>query len=166
MYLNISGDNMSPTGYFKFDLAEISKALRITDDDTKKYFTDGRRVSFLIERRAVESMPGSRLAPNEGSGFDLIDTNGGYWEVRSLTKGGIYFCPSYMVGSGRKFDEFGFLEKLGNVEGYIVTDISEFPTMPYWIIRYELVKRWWDSGELGTNSKIPRNKFLRLIKES
>ena len=111
-------------------------------------------------------MPGSRLAPNEGSGFDLIDTNGGYWEVRSLTKGGIYFCPSYMVGSGRKFDEFGFLEKLDNVEGYIVTDISEFPTMPYWIIRYELVKRWWDSGELGTNSKIPRNKFLRLIKES
>ncbi len=157
---------MSPTGYFKFDLAEISKALRITDDDTKKYFTDGRRVSFLIERRAVESMPGSRLAPNEGSGFDLIDTNGGYWEVRSLTKGGIYFCPSYMVGSGRKFDEFGFLEKLDNVEGYIVTDISEFPTMPYWIIRYELVKRWWDSGELGSNSKIPRNKFLRLIKES
>ena len=166
MYLNISGENMSPTGYFKFDLAEISKALRITDDDTKKYFTDGRRVSFLIERRAVESMPGSRLAPNEGSGFDLIDANGGYWEVRSLTRGGIYFCPSYMVGSGRKFDEFGFLEKLDNVEGYIVTDISEFPTMPYWIIRYELVKRWWDSGELGINSKIPRNKFLRLIKES
>ena len=166
MYLNISGENMSPTGYFKFDLADISKALRITDDDTKKYFTDGRRVSFLIERRAVESMPGSRLAPNEGSGFDLIDTNGGYWEVRSLTKGGIYFCPSYMVGSGRKFDEFGFLEKLDDVEGYIVTDISEFPTMPYWIIRYELVKRWWDSGELGSNSKIPRNKFLRLIKES
>ncbi len=166
MYLNISGENMSPTGYFKFDLAEISKALRITDDDTKKYFTDGRRVSFLIERRAVESMPGSRLAPSEGSGFDLIDANGGYWEVRSLTRGGIYFCPSYMVGSGRKFDEFGFLEKLDNVEGYIVTDISEFPTMPYWIIRYELVKRWWDSGELGSNSKIPRNKFLRLIKES
>tara|TARA_B100000674_G_C37726468_1_gene862249 strand:+ start:174 stop:326 length:153 start_codon:yes stop_codon:yes gene_type:complete len=46
MYLNISGENMSPTGYFKFDLAEISKALRITDDDTKKYFTDGRRVKF------------------------------------------------------------------------------------------------------------------------
>ena len=166
MYLNISGENMSPTGYFEFDLAEISKALRITEEDTKKYFTDGRRVSFLIERRAVESMPGSRLAPSEGSGFDLIDANGGYWEVRSLTKGGIYFCPSYMVGSGRKFDEFGFLEKLDDVEGYIVTDISEFPTMPYWIIRYELIKRWWDSGELGTNSKIPRNKFLRLIEES
>ena len=166
MYLNISGENMSPTGYFKFDLAEISKALRIKDEDTKKYFTDGRRVSFLIERRAVESMPGSRLAPSEGSGFDLIDANGGYWEVRSLTKGGIYFCPSYMVGSGRKFDEFGFLEKLDDVEGYIVTDISEFPTMPYWIIKYELIKRWWESGELGTNSKIPRNKFLRLIKES
>ncbi len=153
---------MSPTGYFKFDLADISKALRITDDDTKKYFTDGRRVSFLIERRAVESMPGSRLAPSEGSGFDLIDANGGYWEVRSLTRGGIYFCPSYMVGSGRKFDEFGFLEKLDNVEGYIVTDISKFPIMPYWIIPYDIVKDWWTDGDLGTTTKISYRKFRNL----
>jgi len=164
--LNLLEAIMDPSGYFRFELDKIAEALGISQHDTQLYFTDGRRVSFLIERRAVEVMEGSRLAPSEGSGFDLIDRYDGHWEVRSLTKGGIYFCPSYMVGSGRKFDEFGFLEKLDDMEGYIVTDISEFPTMPYWIIRYDLVKRWWDSGELGSNSKIPRNKFLRLIKES
>ena len=110
-------------------------------------------------------MPGSKLAPSEGSGFDLIDADGGNWEVRSLTKGGIYFCPSYMVGSGRKFDESGFLDKLDDVEGYFVTDITRFPEMPYWIIPYETVKQWWHSGDLGKNSKIPRTKFLSLVND-
>ncbi len=150
---------MEPNGYFRFDLEKIAGALGISEEDTQLYFTDGRRVSFLIERRAVEIMPGSRLAPSEGSGFDLIDSKGGHWEVRSLTKGGIYFCPSYMVGSGRKFDEFGFIEKLNDIEGYIVTDISKFPTMPYWIISHETVSEWWFDGNLGTATKISRRQF-------
>ena len=157
---------MDPSGYFRFDLDKIAEALGISQHDTKLYFTDGRRISFLIERRAVGIMPGSMLAPSEGSGFDLIDKNGGHWEVRSLTNGGIYFCPSYMVGSGRKFDEFGFLEKLDDVEGYIVTDISEFPTMPYWIIRYDLVKEWWDSGELDKWRMIWMKRFKFKLTEN
>ena len=76
---------MEPNGYFRFDLEKIAGALGISEEDTQLYFTDGRRVSFLIERRSVEIMPGSRLAPSEGSGFDLIDSVGGHWEVRSLT---------------------------------------------------------------------------------
>ena len=111
-------------------------------------------------------MAGSRLAPSEGSGFDLIDASEGLWEVRSLSKT-IYFHPSYMEGSGRKFVEVGFLDKLANIEGYFVTDITRFPEMPYWIIGYEVVKQWWHEGKLGANtSKIGRKKFLNLIRES
>ena len=157
---------MEPSGWLTFDLVAIAQSLHISEEDTRKYFTDDRRVSFLIERRAVESMPGSRLAPSEGSGFDLIDASGGYWEVRSLTKGGIYFCPSYMVGSGRSFNESGFLDKLDDVKGYFVTDITRFPEMPYWIIPYQLVQEWWFSGQLGRNSKINRSAFLNLISDS
>ena len=153
---------MDPNGYFRFDLEKISSASGISEEDTRLYFTDGRRISFLIERRAVEVMPGSRLAPSEGSGFDLIDSAGGHWEVRSLTKGGIYFCPSYMVGSGRKFEEFGFLNKLDDIEGYIVTDISKFPTMPYWVITEQTVKHWWLDGNLGTKTKISYRNFKIL----
>ena len=157
---------MAPTGYLRFDLERISDALGISIDDTREYFTDGRRVSFLIERRAISEIPGSRLAPSEGSGFDLIDSEDGHWEVRSLTRGGIYFCPSYMVGSGRKFQEGGFLDKLEDVEGYFVTDISRFPNMPYWIISSQMVLDWWNSGSLGRNSKISRASFLDLIGKS
>tara|TARA_B100000945_G_scaffold22511_1_gene15996 strand:+ start:135 stop:608 length:474 start_codon:yes stop_codon:yes gene_type:complete len=157
---------MEPSGYFNFDLTKISDALGISENDTQLYFTDGRRVSFLIERRAVESMPGSRLAPSEGSGFDLIDASEGYWEVRSLTKGGIYFCPSYMVGSGRSFNESGFLDKLNSLKGYFVTDITNFPEMPYWIIPYHLVQKWWFNGQLGRTTKINRTAFFNLIRDS
>tara|TARA_B100000287_G_scaffold213527_1_gene201552 strand:+ start:548 stop:1021 length:474 start_codon:yes stop_codon:yes gene_type:complete len=157
---------MTPTGYLRFDLERIADALGISIDDARDYFTDGRRVSFLIERRAMSEIPGSILAPSEGSGFDLIDAEDGHWEVRSLTRGGIYFCPSYMVGSGRKFQEGGFLDKLEDVEGYFVTDISRFPDMPYWIISSQMVLDWWKSGRLGKNSKISRASFLDLIGQS
>ena len=154
---------MDPAGYLRFNLQEIATALGITEKDTQIYFTDGRRISFLIERRAVDAMPGSILASSEGSGFDLIDANGGKWEVRSLTEGGIYFCPSYMVGSGRSFDEQGFLAKLSEIDGYFVTDITQFPDMPYWIIRYSIVEQLWNNGDLGKISKITRKRFLQII---
>lgn len=154
---------MQPAGFFSFDIDLISDALKISVENTRDYFTDGRRVSFLIERRAVEAMPGSELAPSEGAGYDLTDVHGGHWEVRSLTKGGIYFCPSYMVGSGREFVEQGFLEKLADIEGYVVTKIQSFPLMPYWVVPYQVVERWWYEGDLGRNSKISSAKFLQLI---
>jgi len=146
-----------------FDFQAISQALGISVGDTRLYFTDGRRVSLPVERFAVDIMVGSRLAPSEGSGFDLIDSDEGHWEVRSLTKGGIYFCPSYMVGAGRSFEEEGFLRKIDDLEGYFVTDITQFPDMPYWIIGSDVVHRWWRTGILGKNSKVSRNRFLELI---
>ena len=80
------------------------------------------------------------MAQSEGAGWDGMDGDGKKWEVHSIFKGEIYCCPSYMVGSGRKFDEPGFLEKLDDIEGYIVSDISLFPSIPYWKITSEQVK--------------------------
>ena len=39
------------TGVFKWNITEISKALKIKEADVRLYFTDGRRVSFILERR-------------------------------------------------------------------------------------------------------------------
>lgn len=103
------------------------------------------------------------LAPSEGAGYDLVDQNGGKWEVRSITKRGIYFCPSYMVGSGRSFFESGFLDKLEDIEGYIVSDVESFPNVPFWILGKEIVENWWNFGQLGKSTKISRKKALNLI---
>ena len=160
---NLNSPQPMADGWFEFNIEAISSALGISEEDTEAYFTDGRRVSFLIERRHRDAMPGSTLAPSEGAGYDLVEANGGHWEVRSLTRGGIYFCPSYMVGAGRSFDEDGFREKLDDIEGYFVTDVTQFPNMPYWCITAEEVEEWWFDGTLGTTSKISYNKACELL---
>ena len=84
--------------------------------------------------------------------------------MRNITRGGIYFCPSYMVGSGRSFDSPGFLRKLAGVNGYIVTDIESFPAVPYWILRRGIVEEWWRTNRLGTTTKISRERALELVR--
>lgn len=94
----------------------MAHALKVDAGSVREYFTDGRRVAFLIERRIARE-EGFKLATSEGAAWDLIDPLGAKWEVRNITRGGIYFCPSYMVGSGRRFDGPGFLKKLADVAG-------------------------------------------------
>lgn len=147
----------------EWDAAELAKAFKISESDVRLYFTDGRRVSFIIERRLVLEHPGWTLAPSEGAAYDLLAPDGSKWEVRSLTRGGVYFCPSYMVGSGRRFEKQGFLTKLNDIRGYIVSDIENFPRVPVFVVSTAVVKNWFDSGRLGTTTKISRDKFLREL---
>lgn len=152
-----------PNGLLTWNISEISSALRIGESDVREYFTDGRRVSFILERRLAHEVVKGKLAPSEGAGYDLLDSQGRKWEVRSITKGGIYFCPSYMVGSGRRFDEPGFLAKLNEIEGYIISDVESFPNVPFWILPKTTVENWWRTGKLGTSSKISRTVALNLL---
>jgi hypothetical protein len=154
---------MKPTRVLTWSIKEVASALKVDVQSVREYFTDGRRVAFLIERRIARE-EGFKLAPSEGASFDLVDGAGGKWEVRNITRGGIYFCPSYMVGSGRSFDKPGFLRKLAGVDGYIVTDIELFPEVPYWILPRKIVEDWWGLNRLGTCTKISREKMLELIR--
>jgi len=155
-----------PNGLLTWNISEISSALKIGAADVREYFTDGRRVSFILERRLANEVVKGKLAPSEGAGYDLLDSQGRKWEVRSITKGGIYFCPSYMVGSGRAFDEPGFLIKLKEIEGYIISDVESFPNVPFWILPKTTVENWWRNGKLGAGTKISRAVALKLLEVS
>lgn len=154
---------IEPTGVFHWDLLEISKALKIQPADVHEYFTDGRRVSFILERRLAYEILNGTVAPSEGAGFDVLDSKGQKWEVRSVTHGGVYFCPSYMVGSGRSFNEGGFLEKLREIAGYILSDVESFPDVPFWIIPKSQIETWYGLGKLGAGTKISRDKALKYL---
>ncbi|MEM0143667.1 MAG: hypothetical protein QXL94_06925 [Candidatus Parvarchaeum sp.] len=154
-----------PQNLLSWDIYALAKAMKIPESDVREYFTDGRKVSFVLERRlAYEFFHGS-LAPSEGEDYDVMDSVGAHWEVRSITSGGVYFCPSYMVGSGRSFDERGFMEKLDGVKGYVLADVVAFPYVPFWIIPTETVRTWWKTKMLGTTTKISRDKALALIEK-
>jgi hypothetical protein len=156
---------LKPHGTLNWDLNQISDSLKLTPKDTRDYFTDGRRVSFVLERRLAFEVLGGTLAPSEGAGFDLIDKDGKKWEVRSITRSGIYFCPSYMVGSGRSFEEKGFLNKLNEIEGYIISDIECFPNIPFWKVSKSTVQTWYSTNQLGSGTKVSRVKILSLLEK-
>jgi hypothetical protein len=137
---------------FDWDLQALSAAMSIPPNDVEAYFRDGRRVSFLLERRIRDSFPGWKLAPSEGAGFDLL----------SVSKN-IYFCPSYMVGSGRKFAEDGFFAKLDAIGGYICSDITTFPKVPVYVIPSDLIRRLYLAGKLGGTTAISRDRFYSVI---
>ena len=159
-----NGNMAIPNGLLKWDIPQLSEALQIPQDDVHDYFTDGRRVSFLLERRIAYQVLKGSLASSEGAGYDVLDSTGHKWEVRSVSRNGIYFCPSYMVGSGRRFEENGFLQKLDEIAGYIVSDIECFPSVPYWQIQADTVRAWWLHGQLGAASRISRAKALALLR--
>jgi hypothetical protein len=152
-----------PNGVLQWDIKKIAHALKLRQDDVREYFTDGRRVSFILERRIAREVLKGDVAKSEGAGYDVIDLQGEKWEVRSVSQDGVYFCPSYMVGSGRSFNERGFFEKLDEIEGYILSDIEEFPKVPFWIITKDRVREWYDNGDLGKTTKISRKKFYQLL---
>lgn len=152
-------------GSLTWDLEEIARALKISPQAVRKYFTDGRRVSFILERRIAAEVLHATLASSEGADYDLIDAAGAKWEVRSISEGGVYFCLSYMVGSGRKFGEQGFLDKLNAIKGYILADVTAFPDVPFWIVRSEIVNIWWTTRRLGSTTKISRRNALQLLSE-
>ena len=157
---------MKKNFYINWDKKLISKAFKITKKDVHEYFTDGRRVSFLIERRLKWDHPGWELAKSEGAGYDLKDPNKDLWEVRSITRSGVYFTPSNQVGSGRKFNENDFNKKLLNIKGFILTDIEQFPRMEVFVVSVENVIRWYSNGLLGKNAKISRKKFLNQLSQN
>lgn len=140
----------------------LSSSMGIPAADVELYFRDGRRVSFLLERRIRDAFPGWMLAASEGAGYDLLDEVGGKWEVRSISKS-IYFCPSYMVGSGRKFGEDGFFAKLDAIGGYICSDITTFPKVPVYIVPADLIRALYLNGQLGTSTLISRANFYSKV---
>lgn len=153
---------MDRTLRFTWDLDELAAALRIPRGDVELYFRDGRRLSFILERRFRVAHDGWGLAPSEGAGYDLVDDTGMFWEVRSVSKN-IYFCPSYMVGSGRRYDEAGFLAKLGSIGGYICSDITLFPDVPVFIVPSALIRKLHDERLLGATTRVSRSRFYSLI---
>ncbi len=142
-----------------FDLGGMAQQFCITPADMLEYLTDGRRVSFILERRLVWEHPEWKLAPSEKAGYDLRAPDGGLWEVRCVTANGVYFNPSNQVGKGRSFDEGGFLAKIEMLAGYILADITRMPQVPVYRVPSALVKQWYRDGKLGTRAQVSLAAF-------
>lgn len=147
----------------EWNIVEIASAFKISINEVKEYFSDSKNLSFVLKKRLSTEIFGGKIAESEGANFDLIDDKGRKWEVRSISRKGTYFCPSYMVGSGRSFNEEGFINKLDAIEGYILCDIEAFPKVPFFVVPSLIVRKWWIDKQLGNSTKVSRKKVLGLI---
>lgn len=137
---------MEPTFEEKWKVNELSKALLISDDDVKDYFTDGRRASFLMEH-ICRKKSGTRweLAESEGDPYDLVDPKGGKWEVRCITEStGVNFAPSNNTGKGRKYVKEDFMRKLKELSGYFLADVTSFPQVKFYKLSIKSVENFLD----------------------
>ena len=149
-------------GHLEWDKSKLAEAMKLLDSEVCEYFTDGRRVSFLLERRIAREVLHGKISGNENTGYDITDSIGNKWEVRSITKR-VYFPPSKNVGSGREFNKDDFLGKLREIKGYYLVDVMQFPKMPYWSLNSEEVRGWWTLGKLGKNASCSRKRIFELI---
>lgn len=150
---------MKPFTEFTWDPRAIAAALQISLEQVYLCFRDGRKVSFVIERRFI---PLGFAPAAEGKGYDVIDSSGGLWEVRGITDK-VSFAPSSMMGKGRKFDEEAFLDRLETLKGYLLADVDSFPHVPCWMVPASYVACWYIKRKLGKTASAGRKKILALL---
>ena len=96
----------------------------LSQEKVNKLFTDGRRASGFLEIQLEEWFP--ELTFEDGKGYDHVDREGLRYDAKCFTKGGAKFCPSGMLGMGRKVNEEELWEHANDMI-YIFTDVVEFP---------------------------------------
>ena len=156
------GDPDGYRGTLRWDLGRLADVLRLSEDETRDYFRDGRRSGFLVEKGILRDNPGLEAAP-ENMIYD-VQNGDERWEVRTITDNGISFIPAVNRGGGRKFDETKFEQKLQDVAGFIVCDVSTFPDVAYWSIPSRVIARWHHKNIMNSGG-FSYKKGIRLIRE-
>ena len=85
---------------------------------------DGRPFSHFIEKWLENNYPLKHISGCKQ--YDFIDSNDSNikYDEKTFTKGGCNFCPSNMLGTGRKFNKEIFQEKAANMIYIIVSNIN------------------------------------------
>ena len=65
---------MKPTRTLTWDIEVVATALKVDAHSVREYFTDGRRVAFLIERRIADYIRTNRGRGIQNAAALLIDT--------------------------------------------------------------------------------------------
>ena len=97
-------------------------------------FKDGRPFSHFIEKWLEQHYPLNHIPGCKD--HDFIDRNHTEtrYDEKTFTRGGCKFCPSNMLGQGRKFDDEKFREKTVKLVFCIVSNIA-FPRIKIRFVR-------------------------------
>lgn len=100
----------------------------LSDEICKEIWKDGRPFSHFIEGWLAENYPLTHVKGCKK--YDFTDKNIPeiLYDEKTFTKMGCKFCPSNMLGQGRKFDKAVFEEKTKKLVFCIVSNV-DFPNI-------------------------------------
>ena len=132
----------------RWDLDDLSSALKIKKDNTLRFLRDGRNAAFLL-KFYLSKITRMSLVEGHNAPTQLIDDDGGVWVIKTCTEiSGISFCQNSMIGKGRRFNAVDFLKILKTYKGFLVCDVSAFPEAPIYEITSAKIKELYDHGAL------------------
>lgn len=154
---------MIEEGILRWSNWDVARALQLPVGECADLMRNSRLLSSVIEHRLVHQyFIGSSLAPNNAP-YDLLTKSGSRAEVRSITKQGVHFAPSYMRGSGRSFDRKRFEERLDQLNLFILVDTTSYPSSKFWVLDADVVHDWWDNGDMSASATVSRRNLFKLI---
>ena len=133
---------------FKFDNLPI--------EIFREIFKDGRPFSHFIEAWISQNYPLTHVKGCKK--YDFTDRNNSeiLYDEKTFTSGGCRFCPSNMIGQGRKFDNDLFIEKSKKLIFCIVSNI-DFPNIKVRFVRGEDLIKEYSTGV------IPVKDFVKFF---
>ena len=133
---------------FKFDNLPI--------EICREIFKDGRPFSHFIEAWISQNYPLTHVKGCKK--YDFTDRNNPeiLYDEKTFTSGGCRFCPSNMIGQGRKFSKDLFIEKSKKLIFCIVSNI-DFPNIKVRFVRGEDLIKDYSTGV------IPVKDFVKFF---
>ena len=126
----------------------------LSNEQINNIFQDGRSASRFLEYQLEKWFPDLTFVDKHG--YDHIDSDGNKYDAKCFTKRGSKFCPSNMIGGGRKVNESVFLEHAKTIT-YIFCDIIDFPKVKI------TFKSGEDMAKKYKNGNIPFSKRCEIF---
>jgi hypothetical protein len=82
-------------------------------------------------------------------------------QIRTLAAK-VQFQRSHGRGTGRQTDPHELVQAVSDVDGFIVADVTEFPTVHFVPVSSDTLRAWANSGYLQP-SGLDRDEFYRLV---
>jgi len=113
-------------------------------------YKDGRTFSHFIERWIAVNYPLDFVSGCKKYDFTDRKHSDILYDEKTFTKYGLKFCPSNMLGQGRKFDKERFMEHCKGLIFCVVSNL-EFPNIKIRFVKGEDLSREYPTGIVPLN---------------
>jgi len=145
----------------------LSKKIKIGDIPEMLLYDrlrDGRIIGLLIEDIIATEFIGITRVISNGCTHDLIKSDCKTpirLQCKSYKNNKLSIIPSYMLGTGRKYDYIGMMNYLENIDAFIFIKIDNFPELETITIKTEDIIKIANITESG--AKITYKDLIKFI---